>query len=74
MGMDELRQSDLERDEMERDYPWWEFGHTINNRPFARRPGASPPVWLWAEDWADLRDQVRAAIADRPGLDIPRDA
>jgi hypothetical protein len=68
MAGDELRQPDLERAEMERDHPAWEFGYTINNRPRARRPNASPPVWLWGEDWTDLRDQVRAAIADRPSL------
>jgi hypothetical protein len=59
---DELRQ-------LACDYPAWEFGYTINNHPRARRPRASPPVWLWGEDCADLRDQIVAAIARRPGLD-----
>lgn len=54
---DELRQADLETDPELSD---WEFGYTINGHPRARRPRTSPPVWLWGEDWTDLRDQIRA--------------
>ena len=59
--MDELRQSDLERD-----FPDWEFTNTTPDRRYhARRPGTSPPVWLTGEDWTDLWDQVRAWVPHR---------
>lgn len=57
--------------DLEAAHPLWEFGYTINNRPRARRPLASPPVWLWGKDWTDVHDQMHAEIARRPTLDIP---
>jgi hypothetical protein len=52
---DELRQVDLQDE-----FPRWEFGLTINGRPRGRRAKTSPPVWLWADSWIELRDEVRA--------------
>lgn len=58
--MDELRQTDLERE-----FPGWHFWRGINGLPYARKPKTSPPNTMWGEDWTDLRDSVRTWLAKR---------
>ena len=60
MTMDELRQSDLERE-----FPEWRFWRGVNGLPYGRRRNSSPPNTMWGEDWTALRDEVRAWLARR---------
>ncbi len=61
--MDELRQSDLERE-----FPAWRFFRGVNGLQYAQRRRRSPPVTLRGEDCTDLRDEIRGWLG-RMGLD-----
>jgi len=46
-------------------FPRWQFFRGVNHLVYARRLNTSPEWLVRGEDWTDLRDELRRALANR---------
>jgi hypothetical protein len=48
-----------------RQFPQWQFFRGVNHLVYARRMSTRPEWLVRGEDWTDLRDELRRALARR---------